>query len=110
MSAEHAVEAEVRLYDRLFNAENPMDAAEGGDISRSGEPEIPGGAAELFCGVHGQGRGARARNFNSNDWDISVSTRNRRPRSLVFNRTITLRDTWARMQKKGKRTKTGRRG
>ena len=109
VSAEHAVEAEVRLYDRLFNAENPMDAAEGGDIAEAVNPKSL--EVRRSCFVESTVKGAEpGTQFQFERLGYFCVDPESTPEKLVFNRTITLRDTWARMQKKGKRTKTGRRG
>ena len=47
-------------------------------------------------------RRSRASTFSSNDWATSASTRSiPQPGAPVFNRTVTLRDTWAKIAKKG---------
>ena len=42
VSAEHAVDAEVRLYENLFTKENPSDVPEGQDFTREPESEFAG--------------------------------------------------------------------
>ncbi len=98
VSAEHALEAEVRVYDRLFNVANP--AAEE-DISSVVNPEslisFPNAQLEpgLLNAVAGQGyqferEGYFCRDITDND--------SGKP---VFNRTVALRDSWAKIEKKG---------
>ena len=101
VSAAHAVEAEVRLYDRLFNEENPMEVAEGGDISETVNPESL--VVRPSCFVESTVRDAEpGARFQFERLGYFCVDPDSTPEKLVFNRTITLRDTWARMQKKGK--------
>lgn len=99
LSAPHAISAEIRLYDRLFNKEDPDDAPEGEDFTANINPnslEIVEGAllepslAEAEVGDRFQfmRQGYFAKDPDSTDV------------KPVFNRTITLRDTWAKMQNK----------
>ena len=99
VSAQHALEAEVRLYDRLFTKENPMDFEEGQDFPDFINPDslevLTGCKVEPSLGEAGPGDRFQfeRRGYFCVDPDSS-------PGKLVFNRTITLRDTWARLQKK----------
>jgi glutaminyl-tRNA synthetase len=98
VSTVHARPAEVRLYDRLFTADHP-DAAEGDFrdylnpeslVLRSGaqvEPSLAGAPARSRWQFERQG-------YFCVD---PSSTKDR----LVFNRTVTLRDTWAKIEAKG---------
>ncbi|MFP4445700.1 MAG: glutamine--tRNA ligase/YqeY domain fusion protein [Desulfosudaceae bacterium] len=101
VSAAHAVPAEVRLYDRLFNHENPAGGEEGGDFRdylNPGsletlfpcylEPDLAGAAAETPCQFERLGYFCL---------DTEETNAAGRP---VFNRTVTLRDSWARLQKR----------
>ena len=100
VSAAHAVEAEVRLYDRLFNAENPMEAAEGGDIGETLNPNSL--EVRRSCFVESTVRGAEpGAQFQFERLGYFCVDPDSTSEELVFNRTITLRDTWARMQKRG---------
>ena len=106
VSAAHAVEAEVRLYDRLFNAENPMAAAEGGDIGDTVNPNSLN--VRHNCFVESTVRGAEpGRGFQFERLGYFCVDPDSTPDKLVFNRTITLRDTWARMQTRGNATDSG---
>lgn len=100
VSAPHALDAEVRLYDRLFSIPNPADKKEGPDFKaflndRSLEviknckvepilKHAPPGSRYQF---ERQGYFCR-------------DTRDSTPESPVFNRTVTLRDTWEKIEKK----------
>jgi len=97
VSADHAIPAEVRLYDRLFNAEDPYDVPDGQDYMASLSPnsltvldsvQLEPGALDLEIGQTVQ---FERKGYFCLDPD-SAGER------LVFNRTITLRDSWARMQ------------
>ena len=108
VSADHAIPAEVRLYDRLFNAEDPYDVPDGQDYMASLSPnsltvldsvQLEPGALDLEIGQTVQ---FERKGYFCLDPD-SAGER------LVFNRTITLRDSWARMQAAGRKGK-GRRG
>jgi glutaminyl-tRNA synthetase len=91
VSARHAVDATVRLYDSLFNTENP---GEGGDIVANLNPDSL--AVLTGCKVEPSASQARAgtrvqflrHGYFCVDPDSS-------PELPVFNRTITLKDTWA---------------
>ncbi len=99
VSAQHSVPAEVRLYDHLFGVPNPMDESEGRDfksyISPSSLETLTGcrvepGLASAQPGYHCQFE--RIGYFCLDPIDSS-------PGALVFNRTVSLRDEWARIEK-----------
>ena len=98
VSAAHSREAEVRLYDRLFTKENPNEVAEGADFTANINPNslqvLTGCKVEpsLACAEAGARYQFERLGYFCVDPD---STRGR----LVFNRTVGLRDTWARIQK-----------
>jgi glutaminyl-tRNA synthetase len=97
VSAPHAVEAEVRLYDRLFTRPNPSDDKEGRDFTEFLNPnslEVLTGC-RLEPSLSGAAPGSLYQ-FERMGYfcvDSSDST-DERP---VFNRTVTLRDTWAKI-------------
>ena len=103
VSAAQAVQAEVRLYDRLFLNPNPAGAKEGGDFRASLNPQ----SLEVLnpCWVEPGWRGAQTGNHYQFERlgyfcpDKLDST----PGKPVFNRTATLRDTWARIEEKQKK-------
>ena len=97
VSASHAIEAEARLYDHLFIKENPSDEKDA-DFK---EFLNPNSLEILTCYVEpslaGAAPGSRCQ-FERLGYfcvDYVDSSDNK----LVFNRTVTLRDTWARIQK-----------
>lgn len=95
VSAQHAIKAEIRLFDRLFTKENPDDVAEGQDWKSSINPEsmkITEGYLEpSLASAKPLDRFQFERmGYFSVDYDS-------KPGALVFNRTTTLKDTWAKI-------------
>ncbi len=99
VSASHALQVEARLYDRLFTKENPDDAPEDGDFTDNLNPEslvnLPDSYVEpeLRGTLVGSIYQFERQGYFCVDPD---STKDK----LVFNRTVSLRDTWARIEKK----------
>ncbi|MHA2294926.1 MAG: glutamine--tRNA ligase/YqeY domain fusion protein [Candidatus Hodarchaeales archaeon] len=97
VSVAHVVEAEARLYDRLFLKENPL--GEGSDFKEHLNPKS---LEKLTCRAEpslvGAVPGARYQ-FERLGY-FCVDTVDSRPEKLVFNRTITLRDEWVKIKKK----------
>jgi len=96
VSAGHALEAEVRLYDRLFVKENPDQVEEGQDFLASLNPaslEIVKGC-RIEPSVAGAETGAR---YQFERLGYFCVDRDSTPEHLVFNRTATLRDAWAKI-------------
>jgi glutaminyl-tRNA synthetase len=98
VSADHALEAEVRLYDVLFSKENPEEVSEGGDFLDNLNPH----SLEVLHQVkvessleHGQA-GSRYQFLRQGYFCKDPDSQRKRP---VFNRTVTLRDTWAKIEK-----------
>jgi glutaminyl-tRNA synthetase len=97
VSVAHAVPAEVRLYDRLFTAKDPMAVAEGGDWRDGINPE----SCEILAGarlepVLGQARpGDR---FQFERLGYFVADLDSAPGAPVFNRTVSLKDSWAKQE------------
>jgi glutaminyl-tRNA synthetase len=101
VSAEHAIPAEVRLYDSLFNVENPGAEAEkiGKDFKEFLNPESL--VALLGCRVEPSIRGAipGSRYQFERQGYFCVDSKDSTDREKVFNRTVTLRDSWAKIEK-----------
>jgi len=99
VSAEHALDAEVRLYDHLFTCENPDDAEEGKDFTANLNPDslqVLGG-----CKVEPSlGRSGPLERFQFERLGYFCVDPDAGPGRLVFNRTVTLRDTWAKVRQK----------
>ena len=102
VSAAHAVEAEVRLYDRLFNKPNPDEKEEGKtfkDFINPGALEVRTGCKLEPCLADvGPGYFCQFERLGY----FCVDSKDSAPGALVFNRTVTLRDAWAKLQKKKK--------
>jgi glutaminyl-tRNA synthetase len=98
VSASHSLEAEARLYDHLFSKENPDDVAEGEDFKSNLNPN----SLEILssCRVEpslGQAKpGSRYQFERLGYFCVDPDSSEGR---LVFNRTVTLRDPWAKIQK-----------
>ncbi len=96
VSAEHAIRAKVRLYDRLFGRENPLDLAESEDFTAGLNPA----SLEILtdCPVEPSLATAEAgQRFQFERLGYFCVDEESTAKCLVFNRTVTLRDTWARM-------------
>lgn len=100
LSAAHAVPAEVRLYDRLFTEESPDRAESGADFKTFLNPHslvvldnclVEPCLAEATPGVPYQ--------FERQGY-FCADSKDSRPGRLVFNRTVTLRDTWEKEKNK----------
>ncbi|BDX37338.1 glutamine--tRNA ligase [Tenuifilaceae bacterium CYCD] len=95
VSAQHAVKAEIRLFDRLFAKADPDDVPEGVDWKSSINPEslkvIEGLLEPSLKSVKHLDKFQFERlGYFSVDYDSTLS-------KLVFNRTATLKDTWAKI-------------
>ncbi|MFA9453303.1 MAG: glutamine--tRNA ligase/YqeY domain fusion protein [Candidatus Aminicenantaceae bacterium] len=98
VSAAHALDAEVRLYDHLFTVENPLDQAEGDfkDYINSDSMEILSGC-KAEPSLSEAKPGERFQFLRQGYFCVDPDSTKERP---VFNRTVTLRDTWAKIAKK----------
>jgi glutaminyl-tRNA synthetase len=102
VSAEHAVNAEVRLYDRLFTVEDP-DAHEDKDFKEFINPH----SLDILSGVlvepdlAGAKGGDKFQFVRQGYFCVDPDSK---PGRQIFNRTVALRDTWAKIVKKGKKS------
>ena len=99
VSAAHAVPAEVRLYDHLFNKPNPDDFAEGQDFTVNLNPNSL--ETLLACRLEPSLVNAAPGNrfqFERHGYFIA-DAKDSSTAHLVFNRTVTLRDSWAKIEK-----------
>jgi glutaminyl-tRNA synthetase len=105
VSAAHAVDAEVRLYDTLFTVRDPSSVSEGEDWKTTLNPKSLEvlKAAKLEPGLKDAAPESRWQ-FERLGY-FSVDRRDSKPGSLVFNRTVTLRDEWARIVSAGRENK-----
>lgn len=98
VSVAHAINVEVRLYDRLFKVEDPQN--EEGDfkdyINTDSLQVIPAAYAEPSLGNAKQGESYQFLRKGYFCLDSKLSA----PGKLIFNRTVTLKDTWAKEVKK----------
>ncbi len=105
VSADHSLKAKVRLYDRLFKKVNPVDGKDGLDFTEHlnpnslevlstcrVEPSLAGAAPGSMCQFERTGY-------------FCVDSVDSSDEKLVFNRTVTLRDSWAKIAKKAKKAK-----
>ncbi|MEK7341168.1 MAG: glutamine--tRNA ligase/YqeY domain fusion protein [Candidatus Binatota bacterium] len=103
LSAAHAIEAGVRLYDHLFTTENPDDVEEGADWTANINPNSL--ETLISCRVEPSLTGAAPGNryqFERLGY-FCVDCVDSSDRRLVFNRTVTLRDSWAKIEKTQKK-------
>jgi glutaminyl-tRNA synthetase len=99
VSAAHALEAEARLYDHLFASEDPEEVAAGGAWTDNVNPNslevVPG--ARVEPSLASARPGGRFQFERIGYFAVDPASREG---ALVFNRTVTLRDTWAKVKKK----------
>ncbi len=99
VSAAHAVPAEVRLYENLFTRENPSDDSEGKQFTDYLNPN----SLEVLTlcqfepSLATAALGAR---YQFERLGYFCPDLDSKPGALVFNRTVALRDTWAKIEKK----------
>jgi glutaminyl-tRNA synthetase len=98
VSAQHAIEAEIRLYDRLFVSPTPDDVPEGGDFKDFLNPESLKIIKAMVEPSAKEARAGQRFQFERNgyyciDPDSTES-------NLIFNRTVPLKDSWAKTEKK----------
>jgi glutaminyl-tRNA synthetase len=99
VSASHSVPAEVRLYDRLFTAEDPMDIPEGGHWQDTLNPHsLEVLHAQLESSLAGAEAGQRFQFERQGYFCVDPDSRTG---ALVFNRTVGLKDSWAKVEGKG---------
>ena len=97
VSVDDAIKAEIRLYDRLFSLENPSDIEEGTDYKDYLNPD----SLKVTTGY------VEASLANTKPEDLYQFERigyfctdlDSKPEALIFNRTVTLKDTWAKVNK-----------
>ena len=100
VSADHAVDAEVRIHENLFLKENPDEVAEGQDFTANLNPnslEVVT-TAKLEPSLAQAAPGDR---YQFERLGYFCADRDSAPGKLVFNRTVPLKDTWARIEKRG---------
>jgi glutaminyl-tRNA synthetase len=100
VSAEHAIDADVRIYETLFTRENPNEVEQGQEFTANLTPkslEVITGKLEpsLTTAAPGSRYQFERLGYFCVDKDSTAE-------KLVFNRTVALRDTWGKIEKKGK--------
>ncbi|NOR53589.1 MAG: glutamine--tRNA ligase/YqeY domain fusion protein [Candidatus Aminicenantes bacterium] len=105
VSANQAIDAEIRLYDNLFTKLDPSEVEEGTDFKSNLNPKSLETltACKLEPGLKGVAPGSRCQferlgYFCADSVDSSAE-------KLVFNRTVSLRDTWAKISKAAEQQK-----
>jgi glutaminyl-tRNA synthetase len=101
VSAGHAVDAEVRVYENLFVKENPGDAPEGQDFTANLNPN----SLEIITDAKLEPSLAKATAGDRYQFErlgYFCADLDSKPGALVFNRTVPLRDTWNRIEKREK--------
>jgi glutaminyl-tRNA synthetase len=99
VSAAHAVEAEVRIYENLFSKENPNAVEEGQDFTGNLNPtslEVVTDA-KLEPSLAGAAVGSRFQFERLGYFCVDPDSDSSK---LVFNRTVALKDTWAKVERK----------
>jgi glutaminyl-tRNA synthetase len=98
VSAQHAIDGEVRLYDRLFSVENPSED-EGKDWRTFLNPtSLEVKTAKLEPSLGSAAQGSRFQFERIGYFAVDPDTTAGSP---VFNRTVTLKDSWARIEARG---------
>jgi glutaminyl-tRNA synthetase len=104
VSAANALEAEARLYENLFSKENPDDVPEGRDFKSNLNPK----SLEVIfsCRVEPSlGKAKPGQRYQFERLGYFCVDPDSSKGKLVFNRTVTLRDPWAKIQKAQKKNK-----
>ena len=100
VSAAHAADAEVRIYDTLFTTENPNETPEGVDFTANINPA----SLEVLTGCKLEPALARAapmERFQFERLGYFCADPDTTPGMPVFNRTVALKDSWAKIEKRG---------
>ena len=102
VSADHAVDAEVRIYDHLFSTEDPDDVPDGGTFIENLNPEslVVLKSCKLEQGLDKAKPGERFQFLRQGYFCVDPDSTLEAP---VFNRTVPLRDTWSRMNQARKK-------
>ena len=99
VSAAHASDAEVRVYDKMFTKENPDDVEEGQEFTANLNPQ----SLEVITDAKVEPSLARATvgsRFQFERLGYFCVDLDSTPGKLVFNRTVALKDTWAKIEKR----------
>ena len=100
VSAEHAVDAEVRLYETLFAKEDPSQVEEGQEFTANLNPH----SLEVVRNAKVEPSLANVKALERYQFErlgYFCADRDSAPGKPVFNRTVALKDTWAKIEKRG---------
>ncbi len=106
VSAAHAIDAEVRMYDKLFTKEDPNQVEDGQEFTANLNPN----SLEVIAQAKLEPSLANApveSRYQFERLGYFCADPDSKPGSLVFNRTVALKDTWAKVEKKNEK-KAGR--
>jgi glutaminyl-tRNA synthetase len=101
VSAAHAISAEIRIIDKLFTKADPSDVEEGQDVLDNLNPN----SLEILTGAKLEPSLANAKledRFQFERVGYFCLDRDSTPGKLVFNRTLPLKDSWAKIEKKAR--------
>ena len=99
VSAAHAIDAEVRIYENLFTKEDPNQIAEGEDFTANLNPN----SLEVLTDASSSHRwpsAAVGSRYQFERLGYFCADPDSTPGKPVFNRTVALKDTWAKIEKK----------
>jgi len=99
VSAANALDAEVRIYENLFTKENPNEVEDGQDFTANLNPkslEVISNA-KVEPSLAGAAAGSRYQFERLGYFCVDPDSK---PDKLIFNRTVALKDTWAKVEKK----------
>ena len=99
VSAPHAIDAEVRIYDKLFTKEDPNQVEEGQDFTANLNPN----SLEVITNAKLEpslGNGPVEAHYQFERLGYFCVDPDSKPGHLVFNRTVALKDTWAKVEKR----------
>ncbi len=99
VSAQHAIDAEVRIYENLFTNEDPGQVPEGQDFTVNLNPN----SLEILTNAKLEPSLATAKlgdRYQFERLGYFCADLDSKPGALVFNRTVPLRDTWAKIEKR----------
>jgi glutaminyl-tRNA synthetase len=102
VSAAHALDAEMRLYDYLFTKSDPRDVEEGEDFRSYTNPDSLEvlSSSKIEPSLAGAPSGSRYQFLRMGYYCVDPDSDEQK---LVFNRTVPLRDTWARIERAQKK-------
>ena len=103
VSADHALKAEVRLYEHLFVKENPSETKDSADFKTYLNPNSMEKLTSCMVEPSLADAAPGSRYQFMRQGYFCVDSKDSVSNALVFNRTVTLRDTWAKIQRSRKK-------